>query len=171
MTSRERVRQKQLERQAEGYLELGVPRLALEALARLRGPAEWGPHALFLKGEALRSLTRYAEALVPLGRAAQLDPGHVAVWLAMGWCYKRIARLDLAISALERALEVAPADALLHYNLACYHSLAGNKRRALSYLTHAFALEADYRALVDSEPDFDPLRADPDFQALTRLVA
>lgn len=171
VTAREQVRRKQLERQAEGYLELGMPQQALETLARLREPRGLRPRALFLQGEALRCLCRYAEALVPLCRASQAEPANVQIWLALGWCYKRTARLDLAIHSLERALEAAPSDALIHYNLACYHSLAGNKRRALSYLAQAFALDPEYRGLVDSEPDFDPLRADPDFQALTRLVA
>ena len=171
VAAREQVRRKQLERQAEGYLELGMPQQALETLARLHGPAEQSPRALFLQGESLRCLLRHEEALVLLRRAAHLEPANVQIWLAMGWCYKRTARLDLAIHALERALEAAPSDALLHYNLACYHSLAGGKRRALSYLAQAFALDPEYRGLVDTESDFDPLRNDPDFQALTRLVA
>ncbi len=43
---------------------------------------------------------------------------------ALGWCYKRLARLDLAIHSLEQALVDDPECALLHYNLACYSSLA-----------------------------------------------
>lgn len=171
VTTRDRIRQKQLERQAEGYLELGMPQQAMDAIARLRSPSELSPHALFLQGEALRCLLRHQEALVPLSRAAQAEPDNVHVWLAMGWCYKRIARVDLAIRALERALEAAPDDPLIHYNLACYHSLAGNKQRALQYLSRAFSFDPEYRALVEAEPDFDPLRSDPDFQAMTRLVA
>lgn len=171
MTARDRIRHKQLERQAEGYLELGLPQQALDALTRMRNPAAMSPHALFLQGEALRCLLRHHEALAPLSRAAQAEPDNVHVWLAMGWCYKRIARVDLAIRALERAIEAAPDDALIHYNLACYHSLDGNKRRALACLSQAFAIDPDYRGLVDSESDFDTIRSDPDFKALTRLVA
>jgi len=170
VTARDRTRQKQAERRAEGYLELGMPQQALEALARLRHLSDVSPHLLFLEGEAFRCLLRHQEALASLSRAAQAQPDNVHVWLAMGWCYKRIGRVDLAIRALERAMETAPADALIHYNLACYHSLAGNKPRALAYLSQAFALDRQYRGLVDAESDFDPLRSDPDFQALTRLV-
>jgi tetratricopeptide (TPR) repeat protein len=171
VTARDRIRQRQLERQAEGYLELGMPQQALEALGRLRNPSEFTPHALFLQGECLRSLARHQEALVPLSRAAQAEPENVHVWLAMGWCYKRIARVDLAIQSLQRAMETSPNDALIHYNLACYYSLAANKRRALTHLSQAFTLDPAYRTLVEAESDFDPLRSDPDFQALTRLVA
>ena len=83
---------------------------------------------------------------------------------------KRVGRLDLAIQVLEDALEVAPEQAIIHYNLACYWSLASNTRRALRYLVHSFELEPGLCAVVACEPDFDPIREDPDFRMLTSLV-
>jgi hypothetical protein len=53
--------------------------------------------------------------------------------------------------------------------LACYLSLAGDKGRALRHLARALELDAEYRALADAESDFDPIRSDPDFQALLGL--
>ena len=50
----------------------------------------------------------------------------LSLWLALGWCYKRIGRIDLAIESLEEALSIEPNDALIHYNLACYWSGPGN---------------------------------------------
>ena len=82
--------------------------------------------ACLLKGEALRSLERYREAIQPLEMAASLRPGDTGVALALGWCYKRTNRLAQAIDALDRARRHNPENPLLHYNLACYWSLAGN---------------------------------------------
>ncbi len=165
------MREKQFARQAEGYLELGMSQQALDSLSRLGDGTNLKSSTLLLRGEALRCLLRHEEALVPLNRAAKMAPDNVHVWLAMGWCYKRVDQLDLAIEALQRAAKVAPTDALIHYNLACYFSLAGAKQRALAHLSQAFAFDSAYRGLVDAEPDFDPIRDDPDFQAMTRLVA
>ena len=98
---RDRVR-KQLH-EAEGYLMLELPR---HALAILESRPEWSGmqfEACFLKGEALRSLERYREALQPLETAASLRPGDTGVALALGWCYKRTNRLAQAIDALDRA--------------------------------------------------------------------
>ena len=53
--------------------------------------------ANFLKGEALRCLDRYREALKPLEIAASLRPSDTRVALALGWCYKRTNRLAQAI--------------------------------------------------------------------------
>jgi tetratricopeptide (TPR) repeat protein len=164
------VRVRRYEIQAEGYLELGVPEEALRTLARLGQEAGLGAHALYLQGEALRSLERYEEALAPLGQAATLSPQSVHLWLAIGWCRKRTGRIDLAIEAMERAVAIDAEDALNHYNLACYLSLNGQKDRALAHLARALKIDPGYRNLVDDERDFDPLRSDPDFRALTSII-
>lgn len=170
MKTRERTRLNKIQREAEGYLELSLARQAYETLLRLDNPIECGPTTQYLLGEALRALQRYAEAIVPLQRAADAEPENVHVWLALGWCHKRTGRLDLAIQSLESALAADADEPLLHYNIACYHSLAGHKGPALEHLAHALSMDAKYRAMIDEEPDFDPLRNDPEFQALTTII-
>ncbi len=138
----------------------------MEALQRLGDPAHLDSRGLHLWGEALRGLERYQEALAPLAQAAESMPENIHVWLALGWCYKRTGQIDRAIDSLERALAVEPAEALLHYNLACYWSLAGDKARALDYLSQSLAIDPACARLVDDEPDFDPIRSDPQFRAI-----
>jgi Flp pilus assembly protein TadD len=170
VSSRDRVRRQQLVQQAEGYLELGMAAHALEVLERCGDPATLPDHALYLKGQSLRELGRYREAIDLLARAAKGDPDNIGIWLALGWCYKRTGKLDRAIESLEEALAVEPNDALVNYNLACYWSLAHNKRQALAFLARAFDLEDDYRGLVAGESDFDAIRSDPAFQALVKVA-
>jgi Flp pilus assembly protein TadD len=143
-----------------------MARHSLQSLERLGDPSAFGSQALYLWGEALRELERYFEAILPLERAAKAAPDDVRVRIALGWCYKRTGRLDLAIDSLEQALRVEPQIALLRYNLACYLSLAGQKRRSLRYLSQALVADPTFRELAESESDFDPVRADPEFQSL-----
>ena len=157
-------------REAEGYLELSLPSRALETLQRMHEPGTFKGHRLYLVGEALRGLSRHQEAIDSLTEAVDLAPSNIQAWLALGWCYKRTGRLDMAIESLQEALAVEPNDALVHYNLACYWSLAKNKRQALSFLSRAIDLKDHYRTLVAAESDFDPIRSDPAFQALVRVT-
>ena len=166
----DRIRRQQLIEQAEGYLELGMPSHALAVLARLGGSDLLTDHALYLQGECLRSLDRFGEAVEPLARAAHGSPQDVHVWLALGWCHKRHRPARPGDRIARRGPGRRPGDALVHYNLACYWSLAKNKRKALSYLARAFDLKEEYRSLVAGESDFDPIRTDPAFKALVRVT-
>jgi tetratricopeptide (TPR) repeat protein len=182
----ERIRRQQILREAEGYLDLiavvshqwplaphARDRLAqrsLDALARLDRQGSCCVQARCLVGQALRIMERYAEAIAPLDEAAELDPENISIRLELGWCHKRSGRLDLAIQALEEALAVDGSEAIVHYNLACYWSLASNVKLALAYLGRAFELDSNYRDLVADEPDFDSIRNHPDFMTLTSVI-
>jgi Flp pilus assembly protein TadD len=126
--------------------------------------------ASLLEGRARRALGDYHAALVPLQRVAEVAPEQLEAWLGLGWCYKRLGKLDDAITALRRGLEAAPGQPLLLYNLACYHSLAGDVSAAVDHLTKAISLDDRFRDLTGAERDFDPIRADPRFVAVTHVV-
>ena len=181
-----RVRRQQLLREAEGYLDLLMvfadqwplrpevrDPLALRVLATLDlVDSDHGrrAHVLYLRGQALRSMQRYSEAVLPLKESAEHDPDNLNVWLALGWCYKRSGRLDLAIQALEDAMNVDPSQGIIYYNLACYWALAKNVKLAVAYLGRAFDLDPNYRDLVPVERDFDLIRDHRDFQSATSVI-
>ena len=161
---------RQLE-EAEGYLMLEMPSYALGIL---ESRAEWPSmpfEANFLKGEALRCLDRYREALQALDVAAALRPDDIAVALAQGWCYKRTNRLAQAVDSLERAARHEPENALIHYNLACYWSLAANESKAVEELSLALRINPELRSLISDESDFNALRGNSTFERLMRDAA
>jgi tetratricopeptide (TPR) repeat protein len=152
--------------EAEGYTELGMAEHALRALQHRGALVHGNGRACYMLGETLRELARYEDALLPLERSAALVPDDIHVYLALGWCYKRTGQLAKAIESLERAVAVDAGEAILHYNLACYWSLARNRKLALLYLSHALELDANFRDLIADEPDFNPLRHDAEFKLL-----
>lgn len=179
---REKARRAMLLRQASGYIELAelgsqpdalpvaaAARLLQRALALLDElPVETrlGGEPLVLRAEALRTLGRFAEAL-PYFRAAVTEQQQsVAGWLGLGWCLKRLDRLAEAITALTQGVIACPDEPILSYNLSCYHSLAGNVTKAVTFLTRAIASDDRFRALTTAERDFDPIRDDPRFVAV-----
>lgn len=173
-------------RRAAGYLELGellvgpdsdtppkARRLlerALEELAQLPAEVRAGGLASLIEGEALRAMGSWQEAIEPLSRAAEIDPKRLEVWLGLGWCYKRLGRIEDAIQALKSGLASSPDQAILLYNLACYHSLAGDVATAIDYLTRAISIDSRFRDLTGAERDFDPIRSDPRFVAATHVI-
>lgn len=170
VSDRDDIRRVHALRAAEGYLELNMPESAVTVLEQLGGSDALGTRGLYLLGESLRSLERYCEALVPLEKVTALSPEDLHVSLALAWCYKRVGQLDRAIGSVEKALEYSSSCAILHYNLACYLSLAQRLRRSLCHLSRALTLDPEFRDLIDDEPDFDPIRTDPGFVAITSLV-
>jgi len=186
MSDPNRIRRQQILREAEGYLDLitvfgdkwpcrldARDRLGtrvLLTLDRIESPGGMRGQVLFLRGQAFRAMQRYNDAVAPFAEAAELEPQNVHVRVALAWCHKRCRRLDLAIETLEDALAADPAYAIVHYNLACYWSLAKNVKLSVLYLSQAFDLEPGYRELVDKEKDFDPIRQHPHFQSLTSVV-
>jgi len=152
--------------QAEGYLMLNLP---LRALAILQSREEW-PKLHFrvqsLTGQALLNLGHYVQALQFLERAATVRPDDVTVAIGLAGCYRHTHRLAQAIEALERVIGRSPDQAELHYNLACYWSLAGNTDRAISRLASAVELLPDYRFRIGEEPDFEQIRSDPRFNII-----
>jgi tetratricopeptide (TPR) repeat protein len=167
--SRNRLLLRRAIEEAEGYLELGLKDHALRALQHRGTLVHGNGRACYLMGETLRELARFDEALFPLERSADLIPDDIHVWLALGWCYKRTGHLAKAIESLEAAVKIDPSEAIIHYNLACYWSLARNRVLALRYLSHALDIDANFRDLVLDEPDFNLLRHDPEFKVLTGL--
>jgi tetratricopeptide (TPR) repeat protein len=186
MSDPNRIRRQQILREAEGYLDLitvfgdrmpckpdvrdSLANRVLSTLDRIDNPGGMKAHILFLRGQALRSMDRFVEAVPLLREAAEYEPQNVHIRLSLAWCYKRCRRLDLAIQALEEALEADSSLPIVHYNLACYWSLAGNVKLAVTYLSQAFDLEPDYRDHVNRESDFDPIRNHPHFLALTGVI-
>lgn len=181
-----RVRRQQLLREAEGYLDLlmvfaeqwplrpevrdRIGQRVLETLDQLELDHEPHSHLLYLRGQTLRAMQRFSEAVGPLKASSELDPENLNVWLALGWCYKRCGRLDLAIQALEDAMNIDPGQGIVYYNLACYWALAKNAKLAVTYLARAFDLDPSYRDLVPDEHDFDTIRNQRDFLSLTSVV-
>lgn len=186
MSTLQRNGNQQLLREAEGYLDLisaladhyqlrteNVERLARRALAtldRIIDHTDRRSRWLHLRGLALKALGRYREAIVDLEEATELDPYNLHLWLDLGYCHRRGDRLDLAIQALEEALMIDGCDAIVHYNLACYWSLANSPKLAVAYLTRAVEIDSNYRDRIADERDFDPIRGHSAFAQLTRIV-
>jgi len=66
----------------------------------------------------------------------------------------------------ERALQIAPDEPMVLYNVACIHTLAGEPDRALELLGRAIDEGFGHKAWIEHDSDLATLRDDPAYQAL-----
>lgn len=100
---------------AEGYIELGLPEMALKELEAVDGTGPFEAAKCYLTGEALKAQQKYAEAAGYLQRAATMVPLPQSrpVWVSLSECLRRIGKHELAemaelnASLLKRAEELA----------------------------------------------------------------
>jgi tetratricopeptide (TPR) repeat protein len=98
-------------------------------------------------------------------------PGHAYVptgwelWAPANVLYQEGKYAEAADLALELA-GANPQYPSLLYNLACCESLAGRKADAIEHLRQALDISDRVRAYLEGDSDLDPLRSEPEFQAL-----
>ncbi len=181
MLNQDRIRRKQLIREAEGYLDLmsvfddrwhldpvHIETLAnrvIECLDQIERPQSFEAHVLFLKGQAHRAAGRFDEAAKNLDASKSLEPENLHTLLALAWCYKRLDRIEKSIDVMREALLVENESAIAHYNLACYLALELATKESCHHLAIALEIDPKYRELVASENDFDTIRNTPEFHA------
>lgn len=95
---------------AEGYLELGLPKYALNELTRVSEAGPFEAISQLLRGEALQADERFAEAIPAFNRAAELVPApfNQRALLGLSRCYRASGQEALAVEAEQAAL---PKDA------------------------------------------------------------
>mgnify|MGYP000312506918 CR=1 FL=1 len=79
---------------AEGYLELGLPELALEELQTVENPGPFIVPHLWITGEALKAQGRYDEAIALLRHVANSlpKPASQQVWQSLTECLQESGR-------------------------------------------------------------------------------
>ncbi|XWK91276.1 MAG: tetratricopeptide repeat protein [Phormidium sp.] len=120
------------------------------------------------RGLALRQLGRLEEAIASYDKALELQPDKYQAWHNQGQILRRLGRFQEAIGNYDDvAIELKPDYAIAWYNKACCDALQGNTELALLNLEQTFQLNAvEYLSKAKTDPDFDNLRANQQFQSL-----
>lgn len=83
-------------------------------------------------------------------------------WFAAEPAY-RAGDYDRAVEMVAEGLAEWPGHAVINYQLACYHALAGRREEALQHLADAVEREPGTAGWAAGDADFDSIRADPAF--------
>ena len=90
---------------AEGYLEIGLPTYAITELNRVVEAGPFEPIVQLFRGEALQAQEKFADAIAPLNRAAELFPSpfNQRALMALSNCYRHQGQDRLADEAVAAA--------------------------------------------------------------------
>ncbi len=82
----------------------------------------------------------------------------------------RLGDLPKAVEYADRSLSIDPEDPMLLYNVSCTYVALGRYEDAMKCLERAVDKGFGHREWIDHDPDLDPLRDNPRFQALSAAM-
>ncbi|MFZ0008832.1 MAG: tetratricopeptide repeat protein [Steroidobacteraceae bacterium] len=118
---------------------------------------------LGLQEEAELTRTRLLERL-PNHLLQNLDDARARMIHAI--LLAEINKRDEALRECDQALELSPGDPLMLYNCTCCYSRLGEADRAIDTLRQSIAAGYENFAWLKQDPDMNPVRDNPKFQAL-----
>ena len=101
-----------------------------------------------------------------LQRLLSIHMAYQAMFKAM--TLKEAGDIPGAICELECAKEACPGMAYLHYDLACYYSLSGQKSKALEELEKAISIAPEYKKMAIEDKDLQTIKGETKFELITR---
>jgi adenylate cyclase len=100
-------------------------------------------------------------------RILELNPDDVRAWNLGAFALLRLGHKDEAESWMQRSLEAAPRDSIVHYNATCFYAIAGEKEKALDCLERCLIKVGNIsREWLEHDSDLDSLRSEPRFQEI-----
>ncbi len=109
-----------------------------------------------------------ARKIIEIGaRKYAVNPDDVLTLSRMAIPYARFGDREKALAAIQRVIEIAPGDGLALYNCACTYTGLGEKTQALPVLRKSLEIGGNVvREWAKTDPYFDSLRGDTDFETL-----
>jgi tetratricopeptide (TPR) repeat protein len=124
----------------------------LAAYARLLEDG-WNPAEVhYRRGLALAVQGDEGEAIKAYERALEADPDHLFARLQLALLQAQGEHYDQATETLQRAAELAPADARVHYNLGNMHARQAVEGGELLNYGYADAASRAYRRAIELDP-------------------
>jgi eukaryotic-like serine/threonine-protein kinase len=118
-------------------------------------------------GRRMEAATAYRKAITAAGSKLQVNPRDATQLAFMATYNAMVGDRTAAMSDIQRALELSPADADVKFRAALVYNHFGDTEQTLSFLEKAVVAGYPASAIRDT-PDFDHLRDSHRIQALLR---
>lgn len=142
---------------------------ALEALEEALAEDPTFTRAQTAKANALTMLGRTEEAVALCDAVIARNPRLGLAFTTKASALHRAGRTAEALENYRRGVELAPDEALVHYNYACYWALEGNEEGCERELRRALELDPGSKPKAATDEDFVSVRDREWFQELVAL--
>jgi predicted Zn-dependent protease len=143
---------------ASGYLELGLTAAAAAELAAIAREDEDQPEVLRVRTEYLMQAREWGRLVEVAADMASRLPDEEAGWISWAYALRELNRVEEARTVLINAeFRHGKTCGVLHYNLACYACLLGERTEAMQRLRRALRLSAEWREAAMDDTDLQPL--------------
>lgn len=149
------------------HAKRGNPRDAIFYFDKVLSVEPEHTNALVHKGNALGKLGKYNDAITCYDKVLKNHPEHQIALINKGLAFHYLKKYDLAISFYDKILESDPQNANVLYHKSCSKSLQGKSEDSLMLLEKAIMLDSEYGIKAAGDLDFENLRKDKRFKALT----
>ncbi len=151
-------------RAALGWLELGVPREALDELDRLPDQAQDTAEVLDVRWIILANLKDWDAAVLVSSKLIAVAPNHASSWLNHAYALRRATDGGLlaAFNVLARMASKFTDEPTIPYNLACYTcQLQRGGAETMAWFERALAIgnPAELIAMALKDSDLAPVRS------------
>lgn len=143
---------------ASGFAELGLYQEAVEELEDLPESSRDDILVLATWLQVYQCWGKWSEAAAIAERLIQKEPAAADWYIALGFAVRRAQSLAAAEVILSAALQKFPANATIHFNLACYYTQLGDLDKARRYLQRAIAIDDSFKKVALTDPDLRALR-------------
>jgi eukaryotic-like serine/threonine-protein kinase len=126
------------------------------------------PYGLVTLSWILRHTGAFEEAVQTAEKALELSGGGTFYVAALGQAYAAAGREADARKVLDRLAQLSVHGYVSPYQLSLIHLHLGERERALQLLLEAHTIRDAWVVWLGVEPQFDPLRGEPAFEAILR---
>jgi hypothetical protein len=143
---------------ASGYIGLGLLSEASEELEMIAGPDRLSVEVMRVRAELYLRAENWELLLAVCRELTRLCPDEERGWIHAAYALRELNRVVEAKAVLlEAEPRHGPTSGLLHYNLACYHSLLGEMPAAKTQLAIACRMDATWRRAALNDRDLEAL--------------
>jgi len=122
------------------------------------------------EGNKLLKQNKTEEAIKNYNMALHHNNRFEEAYINLSTAYLNKKNFKLSLKTLNTLESINPNHPLLHYNFSCYYALLGNVPKGIESLKQAIANGFKNHQILETDPDIENLRQNPQFRELQSLL-